>query len=116
MSGLKSGASIFTEDRIRRWAGRPANEVGEKLMTAVFGDHGDYRLGVTEAEKQGWHRFAMGASMALRNVDAHRLQSRTDHKLYAMGVLGASSLLLTQMRFDHGNHFHDTSPGVDPTS
>jgi len=107
---VASQTSIFTEDRIRKWAGRPPEEVGEKLMTAVFGDRGEYRLGLTDSEKQGWHRLAMGISMALRNADAHRIQSRADHKRYAIGVLGASSLLLTQMRFEHGNRFHDTSP------
>lgn len=107
---VASQTAIFTEDRIRKWAGRPAQEVGEKLMTAVFGERGDYRLGLTDGEKQGWHRLAMGVSMALRNADAHRIQSRSDHRRYAMGVLGASSLLLTQMRFEHVNRFHDTSP------
>lgn len=107
---LASQTAIFTEDRIRKWAGRPAEEVGEKLMTAVYGENGDYRLGLTTGEKQGWHRLAMGISMALRNADAHRIQSRSDHKRYAMGVLGVSSLLLTQTRFEHGNRFKDTSP------
>lgn len=107
---LASQTAIFTEDRIRNWAGRPVSEVGEKLMTAVFGERGDFRLGLTDGEKNGWHRLAMGISMALRNVDAHRIQQRADHKLYAIGVLGSSSLLLTQMRYEHGNRFHDTSP------
>jgi hypothetical protein len=103
-------AAVFTEDRIRKWAGRPVTEVGETLMTAVFGDQGDYRMGRTSGEKQGWHRFAMGISMALRNVDAHRIQNRSDDKRYALGVVGACSLLLTQMRYEHGNRFDDTSP------
>lgn len=107
---VASQTGIFTEDRIRTWAGRPAQEVGEGLMTAVFGERGDYRLGLTSGEKHGWHRFAMGISMAARNVDAHRIQSRQDIKRYAFGVLGASSLLLTQMRYEHGNRFHDTGP------
>ena len=114
---VASLTAVFTEDRVRKWAGRPVTEVGEKLMTAIFGDKGDFRLGLTESEKQGWHRFAMGISAALRNVDAHRLQQRADHRLYAMGVLGASSLLLTQMRYEHGSRFHDTSPaGPTPSS
>lgn len=107
---VASQTAIFTEDRIRKWAGRPPDEVGEKLMTELFGDRGDYRLGLTEGERQGWHRLAMGVSMALRNADAHRIQQRPDHQRYAMGVLGASSLLLTQLRYEHGNRFHDTSP------
>ena len=84
----------------------------KKLMTAVYGENGDYRLGLTTGEKQGWHRLAMGISMALRNADAHRIQTRSDHKRYAMGVLGVSSLLLTQTRYEHGNRFKDTSPAV----
>jgi hypothetical protein len=107
---VASQTAIFTEDRIRKWAGRPATEVGEGLMTAVFGERGDYRLGITSGEKNGWHRLAMGISMATRNVDAHRIQDRPDIKQYAIGVLGASSLLLAQIRYEHGNRFHDTSP------
>ncbi|MFI7678975.1 TIGR02391 family protein [Actinophytocola sp. NPDC049390] len=106
---VASQTAIFTEDRIRKWTGRPAQEVGERLMTAVFGEQGEYRLGLTTGEKNGWHRFAMGISMALRNADAHRIQDRPDHKRYAMGVVGASSLLLTQLRYEHGNRFHDQS-------
>ena len=113
---VASQSSIFTEDRIRRWAGRPADEVGEKLMSAVFGPKGDYRLGLTEPEKEGWLLLAMGTSKALRNAHAHRIQNREDHKRYALGVLGVSSLLLTQMRFEHSNRFHDVSPAKDPAS
>jgi hypothetical protein len=113
---MASQTAIFTEDRIRKWTGRPPDEVGERLMTAVFGDRGEYRLGLTDGEKQGWHRFAMGISMATRNADAHRIQDRPDHRLYAMGVVGASSLLLTQLRYEHGNRFHDSSPAVTSDS
>lgn len=67
-------------------------------------------MGRTSGEKQGWHRLAMGIAMALRNVDAHRFQSRDDHKRYALGVLGTCSLLLTQMRYEHGNRFQDVGP------
>lgn len=109
---VASQTAIFTEDRVRRWAGRPVDDVGERLMTAVFGERADYRLGRTDGEKQGWHRFAMGLAMALRNADAHRIQDRSDHKRYALGVLGASSLLLTQIRYEHGNRFQDTSPAL----
>ncbi len=82
-------------------------------MTAVFGDSGDYRLGLTDGERQGWFRTAMGLAMAVRNVDAHRIQRRDDHKRYAMGVLGTCSLLLTQLRYERGNRFHDTTPALE---
>ncbi len=104
------GAVVFTEDRIRKWAGRPAAEVSKDLAIAVFGQSGDYRMGKLDGEKQGWQLFAQGIAQALRNVETHRIQDRPDHKRYAMGVLGACSLLLTQMRYEHGNRFQDTSP------
>ena len=107
---VASQAAIFTEDRIRKWAGRPVDEVGKELAVAVFGRQGDYQMGLTDSEKQGWHLFAQGIAQALRNVDAHRLQQRPDHRRYALGMVGACSLLLTQMRYEHGNRFHDSSP------
>ena len=76
--------------------------VGETLMSKAFGEEGVLRLGAVNSERQGWHRLAMGISMALRNVDAHRIQDRTDLKQYACGVLGACSLLVTQLRYEYG--------------
>jgi len=43
--------------------------------------------------------------MALGNADRHRVQQRDDAKRYGMGVLGAGSLLLTQLRHQHANSF-----------
>jgi hypothetical protein len=105
-------AGVFTEDRIRRWAGRPSAETGVDLMAAVFGPQGAFRLGVVPAEQDGWHLLARGSTMALRNPGAHRISDRSDHKTYAMGVLGSFSVLLTQMRFDHENQFVDPAPIV----
>lgn len=107
-------ATLFTEDRIRKWTGQPADLVGQELATAVFGDQGDHRLGRTAGEKQGWHRLAMGIAMALRNAAGHRIEDRPDHRRYALGVLGSCSLLLTQLRYEHGNRFHDLSPATAP--
>ena len=106
------GALIFTEDRIRRWAGRPDAEAAKELAVAIFGDKGNYRMGRTDGEMQGWQLFAQGIAQALRNADTHRIQERPDLKRYALGVVGACSLLLTQMRFEHGNRFKDTSPAT----
>jgi hypothetical protein len=102
---VASQTAIFVESKIRQWAGRPPTEVGEALMTAVLGANGVFVLGQTAGEQQGWHRLGMGFAMALRNVDTHRIQQRDDDKRYAMGVLGAGSLLLTQVRYEHGNRF-----------
>jgi integrase len=95
--------AVFTEDSVRRWGQCPNGLVGKDLMTAVFGDQGMFRLGSTEPERKGWHLLAMGISAALRNVDAHRIQVRNDHKKYATGVVGVSSLLITQLRHQYGN-------------
>lgn len=107
-------AVIFTEDRIRRWAGRPVAEVGKGLAVTIFGTNGEYRMGLADGEKQGWQFLAQGIAQALRNADTHRIQTRADHRRYAMGVIGACSLLLTQMRYEHGNRFHDASPVPTP--
>lgn len=105
-------ATLFTEDRVRKWTGQPAELVGKDLATAVFGDKGDFRLGRTAGEKQGWLMLAMGIAQALRNSAGHRIEDRLDHRRYALGVLGACSLLLTQLRYEHGNRFHDRSPAA----
>jgi hypothetical protein len=105
-------ALIFTEDRIRKWAGRPDTEVGPALAVAIFGRQGIFQMGKTDGETEGWQLFAQGIAKALRNVDTHRVQERPDLKRYALGVVGACSLLLTQMRFEHGNRFRDTSPAA----
>lgn len=109
---VASQAVIFTEDRIRKWTGRPVGEVGKDLAVAVFGKSGQFQMGRTEGETQGWQLFAQGIAQALRNVDAHRIQDRPDHKRYALGLVGACSLLLTQMRYEHHNRFRDTTPAT----
>jgi hypothetical protein len=95
-------AERFTEDRVRQWAKLPTDLFGGALMTKAFGDGGTFHLGMVDGERQGWHRLAMGISMALRNVDAHRIQDdRPDLKQYAVGVVGACSLLITQLRYQY---------------
>jgi Protein of unknown function (Hypoth_ymh) len=112
---VASQTAIFVEDRIREWASRSSEEIGERLMTTVFTPEGDVLpLGNTSGERQGWHRLAMGFAMALRNVDTHRIQSRPDLKRYAFGVLGVGSLLLTQLRYQYGSELSETTE--PPTS
>lgn len=114
---VASQTAIYVEHQVRAWAGRLETEVGEKLMTASVGaDTGEFPLGRTPGERQGWHRFAMGFSMALRNVDTHRIQDRSDLKRYAFGVLGAGSLLLTQLRYQYSDQLRGTIPPEDPES
>jgi uncharacterized protein Ymh len=72
---VASQAVIFTEDRIRKWAGRPVGEVGKDLAVAIFGKSGQFQMGQTDSEMQGWQLFAQGMAQALRNVDAHRIQN-----------------------------------------
>lgn len=103
-------ATLFLEDRIRKWSGQRPELVGEKLMSAVFGAAGNYRLGLTDGEKDGWNLFAIGIAKALRNAAAHRIDTRPDHRHYVLGLVGACSLLLTQLRYEHSNHFLDLTP------
>lgn len=101
---VASQVSIFLESTLRDWAGRPESEVGVELMSAVLKPReGEFPLGRTDSEREGWHLYGRGLAQALRNVDTHRIQDRPDLKRYALGVLGAASLLLTQLRYEHGN-------------
>ncbi|MFI9643592.1 TIGR02391 family protein [Micromonospora sp. NPDC051925] len=104
---VASQTAIFVENQIRSWAGNPqgrdGNLVGKALYTDVFGDASDYRLGRQASEREGWRALGVGFAQALSNVDRHRIQRRDDAKRYALGVLGLGSLLLTQLRHEHGD-------------
>jgi len=105
---VASQTAIFVENHVRTWAGEPKdrngnNLVGRVLFLEVFADSSAYRLGGQQAEFEGWRFLGMGFSAALSNVDRHRIQKRDDAKRYALGVLGLGSLLLTQLRHEHGD-------------
>ena len=107
---VASQTEIFVESKLREWAGRPREEVGVVLMQAIFAPKGgEFPLGLTDGEREGWHLLARGFAGALSNVDRHRLEDRADAKRYAIGVLGTASLLLTQLRWQHGNRFRSTT-------
>ncbi|MFZ2502022.1 MAG: TIGR02391 family protein [Nocardioides sp.] len=113
---VASQTAIFVEDCLRSWAGDPKNTrgeslVGKELMGRVFSDDSDWRLGSRAAEREGWRALGTGFSAALSNVDRHRIQNREDARRYAVGVLGLGSLLLTQMRFEHGELIEDLQTG-----
>ena len=103
---VASQTAIFVESKLREWTGASESEIGQKLVTTALGpSDGMFVLGRTKGEKEGWHLFGLGLVSALGNVDRHRIQSRPDLKRYALGILGAASLLLTQLRYEHGNRF-----------
>ncbi len=115
---VASQTAIFVEDRIRTWAGEPGGKqgealVGKGLMAHVFGDLSDWRLGSRAGEREGWRGLGMGFAQALGNVDRHRIQSRDDAQRYAIGVLGLGSLLLTQLRHEHGDLIEDEQTGTE---
>ena len=83
-------------------------------MGRVFADDSDWRLGSRAAEREGWRALATGFAQALSNVDRHRIQRRDDARRYALGVLGLGSLLLTQLRYEHGDLIEDVVTGVEP--
>jgi hypothetical protein len=103
---VASQTAIFVESRIREWAGLPPSRFGKDLMVAVLKPGaGAFPLGKTPGEQEGWQALGIGIAGALGNADRHRIQQRDDAKRYAMGVLGVGSLLLTQLRHEHGNRF-----------
>jgi hypothetical protein len=105
-TAVASLAATFVEDRFRNWAGLDESSFGVNLMTKVLHpENGIFPLGTSAAEREGWHQLGRGFMSACSNVDRHRIQNRTDLRHYAVGVLGAASLLLTQMRYQHGNRF-----------
>lgn len=115
---VASQTAIFVEDRVRTWAGDPKTGkgdslVGKDLMGRVFADDSDWRLGARAAEREGWRALATGFAQALSNVDRHKIQRREDAQRYAIGVLGLGSLLLTQLRHEHGELVEDVQTGVD---
>jgi hypothetical protein len=103
---VASQTAIFVESKIRQWAGLPDSKFGKDLMVAVLKPGaGLFPLGRTPGEHEGWLSLGIGITMAVGNADRHRIQQRDDAKRYAMGVLGAGSLLLTQLRHQHANSF-----------
>jgi hypothetical protein len=105
-TAVASLAATFVEDRFRTWAGLDHSAFGVNLMTKVLHpETGAFPLGVAPAEIEGWHQLGRGFMSSCSNVDRHRIQSRDDLRRYAVGVLGTASLLLTQMRYQHGNRF-----------
>lgn len=62
--------------------------------------------GKEPSEWEGWRALGMGFVQALGNVDRHNIQKRDDAKRYAFGVLGIGSLILTQLRYQHGDDLH----------
>jgi hypothetical protein len=103
---VASQTAIFVESKIRQWAGLPDSRFGKDLMVSVLRPSGGlFPLGRTPGEHEGWLSLGIGITMAVGNADRHRIQQRDDAKRYAMGVLGAGSLLLTQLRHQHANSF-----------
>ncbi|MBE6474796.1 MAG: hypothetical protein E7Z95_04370 [Actinomyces succiniciruminis] len=115
---VPSQVSIFVEDRIRQWAGEPTDSkgeglIGKGLMARAFADDSELRLGSRKGEWEGWRALGMGFAQALSNVDRHRIQKRDDARRYAIGVLGLGSLLLTQVRYEHGELLEERQTGVE---
>ena len=102
---VAASTAIFLENQLRLWANLPASVYGKKVAVAVFNPtSGKYPCGDPDAngEQEGWQSLAIGLFQAVGNVDRHRVQDREDVRTYAMGVVGTASLLLTQLRMQHG--------------
>jgi len=109
--------AIFVEDQLRAWTGDPKDKnggslYGKGLFAEVLRDEGDWRLGATQSERDGWRALGTGFVQAIGNVDRHHRKQRPDTRRYAVGVLGLGSLLLTQMRHEHGDLIEVTVSGM----
>lgn len=105
-SAVASLAATYVEDRLRLWGGLGHDSFGVNLMTQVLKpENGVLTLGRTSGEREGWHQLGRGFAASCSNVDRHRIQERDDLKHYAFGVLGAASLLITQLKHERGTIF-----------
>lgn len=103
---VASQSVIFFEDQVRRRLGGAAAQDGrallpKNLMGRAFASDGPLRLGRQVNESEAWRFLAQGLVGAVGNVDRHGIQDRDDLEPYAMGVLGLTSLLLTQIRYEY---------------
>ncbi|MBN9104485.1 MAG: hypothetical protein J0I14_05745 [Propionibacteriaceae bacterium] len=103
---VASAAAIYLEDKVRRWSGTPTGKdggklVGKELFLKVLAADGPLPLGAQPNETDGWRMLGSGLVAAVGNVDRHNIQDRDDLRRYAMGVVGLTSLLLTQIRHQH---------------
>ena len=100
---LVTQAVVFFEHWTRTLAGFPNSLIGVDLMTAAYKPGGPLELAIGEnpSEGEGWLLLAKGLTMAVRNVAGHRIEERDDAQKYALGVVGAITLIMTQVRLEH---------------
>jgi len=110
---LPTQTVVFVEDTVRRWAELPADVTGKDLWVKVLHHKsGRYPLGETPGEREGWFQLGMGFSLAVRNASSHRIAERQDAKRYALGIVGTASLLLTQLKHDHGSEIAEAQATI----
>lgn len=102
-------AMAVFEDELRRATGLASmslsNMVGKAFTDIV-------PLGVNDhpGEAAGWRKLAEGLVSAVRNPTVHG-ELGAD-RVYAFGVVGAVSLLLTELRREHPSRFDASTPAV----
>lgn len=92
---------VFVENKIRELSGVDKSIVGKGMFAKAFSDSGVLMLGAQKSEQEGWRGLGMGLAQAVGNVDRHHVQQREDARIYALGVLGLGSLMLTQVKFKY---------------
>jgi hypothetical protein len=104
---IPSAVVTFVEDWFRRSAGNPANKKGGKLygsglFAEILRPDGPHALGSDMSEMQGWRDLGQGLAKAIGNGHRHTLQNRVDAERLAWNVVGLGSLLIGEMRREHG--------------
>jgi hypothetical protein len=92
-------SAAFVEIRTREWTGSKKEVLD--LMTELLKpakSSSSKELAIATSEQEGWHLFARGFFMAVRNHIMHNSVGVEEQLQYGLGSLGAASLLIRQIR------------------
>jgi len=94
-------AAAFVETRARDWTGSKKDVLD--LMSEILKPDNSSGpppkdLAIESAALEGWHLFARGFFMAIRNHVMHNSVGVQEQLQYGLGALGAASLLIRQIR------------------
>jgi hypothetical protein len=94
-------AAAFVETRSRDWTSSRReilDLMSELLAPAKSQGAPDKEIATLRNEQEGWHLFARGFFMAVRNHVMHNTVGIEEQLQYGLGALGAASLLVRRIR------------------
>lgn len=110
-----SAACRFLEHQVRSWAGATSEADAPGLVAGLFGRGADLALGDNEGQRQGWESIIRGMLMGPRNAVQHGIDGRHPDELrrFAAGVVGAATMILTEIRSRHPQRFEQPTEPPD---